>query len=148
MHKHKRFLHPFSVPSCLFCPIFSGSSAQMPSVGLIKAAPSCFPREWLAQPLASQPAGSPDHTHRRRRGHSCGSGWFIWTGFRHGDRACIISYLIMHGHEIEFITVHICWVNTGHQMTKCPLQHLLFRLPSSQIKVFKFCVHCGAAVGH
>lgn len=51
----------------------------------------------------------------------------------------------MPGHEIEFIIEYIGRVNAGHQMTKCPLQHLLFPLPSFHITVF-ICMHCEAVM--
>lgn len=75
IHEHALFpsLYLFSIYSCLLCPIFSHSSAQMPSTGLIKAAPSCCHRNGLARPLASPSAGCPNHT-RHRKEHGCGSG--------------------------------------------------------------------------
>lgn len=81
-HRHALFLYLVSIHSCLLCPIFSCSSAQMPSAGLIKAAPSCCHRNGLARPLASPSAGCPNHTHQRRE-HSCGSSRFIWAGRLH-----------------------------------------------------------------
>ena len=51
-----------SIHSCLLCPIFSCSSAHMPSAGLIKAAPSCCHRNGPAHPLASPSAGCPNHS--------------------------------------------------------------------------------------
>lgn len=97
--------------SCLLCPIFSCGSAQMPSAGLIKAAPSCCHRNGLACPLASPSAGSPDHTHQRKE-HSCGSGRFIWTGtsFRPGGHLNhLLVYLICH-HLITYRQkYHFSW---------------------------------------
>lgn len=78
MHVRRHTRAELLLPLCSFAccsagPIFSRSSAEMLSAGLIKAAPSCSHRIGMPRPLAAPPAGRLNHTRRResqlRLGH-------------------------------------------------------------------------------
>lgn len=70
---HAVFLPLCSFAFCSASSIFSRSSAEMPSAGLIKAASSCSHRIGMLRLLAAPPAGRLNHTRRResqlRLGH-------------------------------------------------------------------------------